>query len=230
MDKITNWYSIIEKDKSVDIPKFEVDKNFKNHYILPCSMILCVGGTGSGKSTALLEFIKRKQNAFYQIIIFSGSGVDEPIYNYLVSKNNSVELYTDTKELPELTEFDRETEKLIVFDDFINLKSKEFKKINEYLTAGRKYGFTVWTMAQNYTSVPKIITRNINYLIVFKLNDNVSINTIIKNHNIIGLEPDIFKKMYDRATHEKPNFLLIDMKTNDNKLKLRQNFLNLFKL
>lgn len=230
MDKITNWYSIIEKDKTVDIPKFEVDKNFKMHYILPCSMILCVGGTGSGKSTALLEFIKRKQNAFYQIIIFSGSGVDEPIYNYLVSKNNAVELYTDTKDLPELTEFDRETEKLIVFDDFINLKSKEFKKINEYLTAGRKYGFTVWLMSQNYTSVPKIITRNINYLIVFKLNDNVSINTIIKNHNIIGLDADIFRKIYERATMVKPNFLLIDMKTNDNKLKLRQNFLNLFKL
>ena len=230
MDKITNWYSIIEKDKTVDIPKFEVDKNFKQHYILPCSMILCVGGTGSGKSTALLEFIKRKSNAFYQIIIFSGSGVDEPIYNYLVSKNNSVELYTDTKDLPELTEFDRETEKLIVFDDFINLKTKEFKKINEYLTAGRKYGFTVWLMSQNYTSVPKIITRNINYLIIFKLNDNVSINTIIKNHNIIGLDADIFKKMYEKATADKPNFLLIDLKTNDNRLKLRQNFLNLFKI
>lgn len=230
MDKITNWYSIIEKDKTVDIPKFEVDKNFKQHYILPCSMILCVGGTGSGKSTALLEFIKRKSNSFYQIIIFSGSGVDEPIYNYLVSKNNSVELYTDTKDLPELTEFDRETEKLIVFDDFINLKTKEFKKINEYLTAGRKYGFTVWLMSQNYTSVPKIITRNINYLIIFKLNDNVSINTIIKNHNIIGLDADIFKKIYEKATLEKPNFLLIDLKTNEHKLKLRQNFLNLFKI
>ena len=193
-------------------------------------MILCVGGTGSGKSTALLEFIKRKSNSFYQIIIFSGSGVDEPIYNYLVSKNNSVELYTDTKDLPELTEFDRETEKLIVFDDFINLKTKEFKKINEYLTAGRKYGFTVWLMSQNYTSVPKIITRNINYLIIFKLNDNVSINTIIKNHNIIGLDADIFKKIYEKATLEKPNFLLIDLKTNEHKLKLRQNFLNLFKI
>ena len=61
-------------------------------------------------------------------------------------------------------------------------------------------------MAQNYTSVPKIITRNINYLIIFKLNDNVSINTIIKNHNIIGLEPDIFKKMYDSL---KPSGVLV---------------------
>ena len=110
------------------------------------------------------------------------------------------------------------------------MKTKEFKKINEYLTAGRKYGFTVWLMSQNYTSVPKIITRNINYLIIFKLNDNVSINTIIKNHNIIGLDADIFKKMYEKATADKPNFLLIDLKTNDNRLKLRQNFLNLFKI
>jgi geranylgeranyl pyrophosphate synthase len=57
------------------------------------------------------------------------------------------------------------------------------KKLNEYLTAGRKFGFTVWCMAQNYTSIPKVITRNLQYIILFKLNDNVSINNIIKNHN-----------------------------------------------
>ena len=41
--------------------------------------------------------------------------------------------------------------KLIVFDDFINLTKKEFKKINPFLISGRKYGFTVWLMAQEYT-------------------------------------------------------------------------------
>ena len=38
--------------------------------------------------------------------------------------------------------------KLIIFDDFINLTKKEFKKINPFLISGRKYGFTVWLMAQ----------------------------------------------------------------------------------
>mgnify|MGYP000533302702 FL=1 len=107
-------------------------------------------------------------------------------------------------------------------------KKKDFKKINEYLTAGRKYGFTVWLMSQNYVSVPKTIIRNLNYLIIFKLNDNISINTIIKNHSLDGIAPDKFKEYYSMATRERGNFLMIDMKTIDRKLKLRRNFLDLY--
>jgi hypothetical protein len=51
---------------------------------------------------------------------------------------------------------DKDKEKLIIFDDFISLKSKDLVKIQEYLTAGRKFGFTVFLLAQNYVSVPKI--------------------------------------------------------------------------
>lgn len=227
-DKLTNWYEVLAKDKTVKLQTFTPDKNFNKHYILPASMILCVGGTGSGKSTALLEFIKRKSGVFTQIIIFSGSGTDEPLYNYLVSKNKHVELYNNIAELPELIEFDRDSEKLIVFDDFINLPAKDFKKINEYLTAGRKYGFTVWLMSQNYVSVPKTIIRNLNYLIIFKLNDNISINTIIKNHSLDGIAPEKFKEYYSMATRERGNFLMIDMKTVERRLKLRRNFLDLY--
>ncbi len=57
-------------------------------------------------------------------------------------------------------------------------------KKNEYLTAGRKFGFTVWLQAQNYVSVNKTITRNMQYFILFRLNDNTTINNIIRNHNI----------------------------------------------
>ena len=66
--------------------------------------------------------------------------------------------------------------KLIIFDDFINVENKKLKKIYNYLISGRKFGFTCWLMAQNYSSVPKVIVRNINYFILFKLNDNISLN------------------------------------------------------
>ena len=81
-------------------------------------------------------------------------------------------------------------------------------------------------MAQNYTSVPKIITRNLNYIILFKLNDNVSINNIIKNHNIHNTDSEKFKDCYMCATSEPRQFLMIDMK--DKQKHLRQNFLNFF--
>jgi hypothetical protein len=142
-----------------------------------------------------------------------------------------IRMFNDVNELPSLSDFDNDEkgfEKLIVLDDFINLKPKEMKKLNEYLTAGRKFGFTVWCMAQNYTSIPKVITRNLQYIILFKLNDNVSINNIIKNHNIHDKDPAYFKDCYMKATSEPRQFFIIDMKGDKNK-HLRQNFLNFYR-
>ena len=97
------------------------------------------------------------------------------------------------------------------------------KKIKEYLTAGRKSGFTCWLMDQNYTSVPKIITRNCHYFILFKLNDNTTINNIIRNHNIDNLEKEDILSAYNYSTNETLNFLMVDTRGEGIK-RLRRNF------
>ena len=60
-------------------------------------------------------------------------------------------LFNNIAEFPELQTFedDKDHEKLAIFDDFINLNTKEMKKIHEYLTAGRKFGFTIFCFGQN---------------------------------------------------------------------------------
>ena len=224
-DFINNYYELIDKNLQ---KKPKLDKNFKMHQILPNSMILCIGGTGSGKTNALIEFLNRKSNAFYEILLYTGSTTDEPLYNYLQKQIPDMTVFNNIAELPSLSEFDndgKDQEKLIIFDDFINLTKKEMVKINEYLTSGRKFGFTVWLMAQNYTSVPKIITRNCNYFILFKLNDNTSINNIIKNHNIHGIDKEDFKNAYINSTSEPRQFFMIDLK-GEKRTHLRNNFLN----
>ena len=225
MDKVTNWYEKLSPHLKDDT---KLDKNFKTHMILPNSMILAIGGTGSGKSLALMEFIHRKSDAFHEIIIFTGSTSEEPLYKALKEKMPEVEIYTKIEELPALTDFDANDkhEKLIVFDDFINLPKKDMSKINHYLTAGRKYHFTVFLMAQNYKEVSKTIIRNVNYFILFKLNDNITIDNIIRNHNVGLIPKDRFKAMYVRATSQPRNFFMIDLKTTDPKLRYRHNFLN----
>ena len=60
-DKIKNYYSKLPNGET---NKPKPDKNFKQHYILSCSMILALGGTGSGKTNALISFLERKTNAF----------------------------------------------------------------------------------------------------------------------------------------------------------------------
>ena len=226
-DKVKNWYEHLPKDLKRE-PK--LDKNYKQHHIQPNSMICCIGGTGSGTSTSLVEFLSRKNEAFYEIIIFSGSTTDEPLLSMLKQKMPEIQLISDINELPDLKSFDNEDkdqERLLVVDDFINLSSKEQKKIKEYLVAGRKHSFTVWLMAQDYKSIPKVITRNLNYIIMFKLNDNVSINNIIRNHNIFGIDKEVFKKHYIDATSQPQQFFMIDLKKPET--HLRSNFLNFYK-
>ena len=99
------------------------------------------------------------------------------------------------------------------------------KKINEYLTGGRKFGFSCYVMGQNYVQIPKTITRNCHYFIIFRLNDNASINNIVRNHNIDGIDKDDFRKMYIDATSEPRNFFMLDLKGKP-ETRYRHNFLD----
>lgn len=225
-DKLNNWYEHIDEEF---VRKPKIDKNYTNHYINPCSHVCLIGQTGTGKTNALIEFLRRKPETFYKIILFTGSTSDEPLYNFLQDKIPELETYNDIEELPSLSEFDddeKEQEKLIIFDDFTDLKKKDMTKINEYFKAGRKMGFSCWCLGQNYVSIPKNITRNCQYFIVFKQNDNTSLNNIIRNHNTENIDKDIFKKAYEYSTREPRNFLLIDTTTGAGVKRLRHNFKN----
>ena len=171
--EIINFY------EKLNIKGNKLPKNWNKHHIMHNSMILALGGTGTGKTNSLLNYISRSSQEFSDVIVFSGSTTQEPLYELLEEKGAT--LYNDIDEVPELIEYDddeKKNPKLIVFDDFINIDNKKLKKIYNYLISGRKFGFTCWLMAQNYSSVPKVIVRNIQYIIMFKLNDNISLNNI----------------------------------------------------
>jgi hypothetical protein len=118
-----------------------------------------------------VNYISRSSGEFYKIIVCSFSTTDEFLYN-MPEDTGKIELINDIDEVPDLEEFDDEHKnkpKLIVFDDFINLPKKDMKKIYEYLISSRKFGFSVWLMTQNYTSVPKVLVRNITTSYYLKL-------------------------------------------------------------
>ena len=226
MSEIINFY-----DKLPNHLKNEtkVDKNFKQHYILPNSMICLIGGSGSGKTNAILNWLSKCPDKFYQIIIFNANSTDEPLYNLLKEKIPEIENYSDIDELPDLKTFeqDKKHEKLLIIDDFINLPSKSMKKILDYLIAGRKSGFSCLCQSQNYTSIPKIMLRNIHYFILFRLNDNISINNIIRNHNLENIDKNVFKKLYLDATAEPLNFFMVDLR-GKKETRLRKNFTQMY--
>jgi hypothetical protein len=158
---------------------------------------------------------------FDRIVVFTGSGTDqEPLYILLKNKIPETEFISDVEELP--TDFEEGTETLVVIDDFINMSKKELKKVCDLLVSGRKKGVTCFLMAQNFTSVNKIISRNCSYILLYKMNDNYTIKHILKNFNKFDIPSEKFLEMYKKATDQPLNFLLIDMKNKES--ALRQNF------
>ena len=151
----------------------------------------------------------------------------------MLEETGKIELISDIDEVPDLEEFDdknKDKPKLIVFDDILNVEKKKMKKLYKYLIAGRKFGFSVWVMSQDYASVPKILVRNINYFILFKINDNISLNNIIRNHNIADVDSSIIKSVCNLCTQTFGNFFMIDLKTGNLKERFRKNFLNFLDL
>ena len=73
------------------------------------------------------------------------------------------------------------------------------------------------------------IVRNIHYFLLFRLNDNVSINNIIRNHNTDNVDKDTFKKLYLDATSEPLNFFMLDLRGKP-ETRLRKNFLTFYKV
>lgn len=223
MSDLTNFYSYVPKDKNSDKMK-----GYKNHFIDKNSRILMVGSSGTGKSNALINFVEKSSGEFHKIIICSFSTTDEPLYQYLHEKIPSTELINNIDDVPEVQEFDdkdKNKSKLIIFDDFINLSKKEMKKLFDYAISSRKFGFTCIFMSQSYTAVPKIISRNCNYIFLFRVNDRYSIKRIISNHGLSSsVSPETIEQMYYYAIKEPLDFFLIDLKTSDEKLRFRKNF------
>ena len=65
---------------------------------------------------------------------------------------------------------------------------------------------------------------------MFKLNDNVCIDRIIKNHNVSDIPASRIKQAYINSTNDPLDFFLIDFKTFQPNEKFRHNFLNFLKL
>ena len=215
--EIKDWY------KEVKPTGFKRGKDFKNHEIEPCSMIGLIGQSGSGKSTALIDFLYRATK-FTEIHLFSGSGsaTTEPLYVLLKEKIPETKTYDSVEEIPDLESFEKDNEKLIVFDDFLQLTPKQMKKLSQFATAGRKSGFSCIFMAQNYTSIPKVISRNFHYIWTFKIPDARSVETIHRNH-INGITKEQFKGLHQAITAEPRSFLNLDLRNNTMKKNFLQN-------
>ena len=220
IDKIKNWYEELPSKMKTAV---KPDKNFNKHLVSPESMILLIGPTGSGKSNWILEFLDRKVNAFFDIIIFSGSFTDEPMYNYLKSKIKDLQLIDDLDLMPtldDLKEIDRK-ERLLIFDDSINLPRNKMDEIKKVFMSARKKGFTVIFVSQKFTTIPIFIREQVNYIILFKIPDDDAVKIILRRYKMDFKNQDELLNRYRQITNIKGQFITFDLKLN----QIRHNFI-----
>jgi hypothetical protein len=203
MSNIKNYYELV-KHKKIRNP------GFKNHGLEIPFYALIIGSSGSGKTNILLQFLSASSDTFTKIVICL-KNKDEPLYNLL--DENVIEFYEEG-EIPDITDFNNSKMSLIVFDDLV--LSKDQSKIQEYFIRARKMNISCIYLSQSYYRIPKLIRINARYIIIKKLASQKDLNLVVSEYSL-GNKDEILK-IYQNATKQFTDFLLIDTFNNSFKM------------
>lgn len=207
---IKNFYTLTKK-KKIRNPGYQ-----KHGFELPAYCI-CIGGSGSGKTNVLMQFLSLTTDTFDNIVICTRNK-DEPLYNLLQDKIPDITFYES--EVPDIEEFNGSKMSLIVFDDLVLDKQLNIK-ISEYFIRGRKRNITVFYLSQSFYKIPKLIRINARYVIIKKLSSLKDLKLIISEYSLDNI--DNILELYKDATKTFTDFLLIDTFNN----RFRKNFTNI---
>jgi len=229
--EIENNYESVPKKFKEEERSYENEK--KLHIKLPFRM--CVtGASGSGKTNAVIEIIK-KVNAFDKIMIWA-KDTEESLYATFIDKIQTVEkqqgssiltVSNDIKDLPSVDTINKENNTLLIIDDMVTEKDKMLNRVVEYFIRGRKKGVSSVFLSQSYFDIPTLIRKQCNYFVFTKISGDRDLQMILKDFRL-GVSEEEVKKLYEEATKGGfPNFFMIDIQTNDKALRFRRNFTGL---
>jgi hypothetical protein len=223
--EMLNFYDKKEVKKYVsktDNPNYDL-----HHFDIPYRA-LCIAPSGSGKSNFICNLISlfcKGRGTYDEIHIFCKSK-DEPLYRFLCDKSKGlIEVHEDLLKLKPINEYKPHEQTLLIFDDMIN-DLKSFPVISEIYTSGRKRGISTMFLSQSFYATPKIIRQNLNYCIILKLGGSRDVNALLREISI-GLTKEELMYMYNDATKEKFNCLIVNLEKSGNE-RYRKNFLDYY--
>jgi len=220
-NKITNFYDLLPKNF---VKKYH-NPAYKKHLINIPFRMLIVGGSGAGKTSALMELIHRMKGTFNHIAVCCKSK-EEPLYQYLEQKvGDAVSFHEGIDNIPDLDSFADMGQVLIVFDDLV--LEKDQRKIEQYFIRARKVGGGVSCcyLTQSYFRTPKMIRAQCNYIILKKLGERRDLNLILSEFSL-GIDKTKLGKMYKYAMSIPNSFLLIDVSPDiQDEKRFREGFL-----
>jgi len=216
---------IVNKNGMVDYYKVMPKKfllkthnpNFKDHKLnLPFRMLI-IGGSGAGKTQTLMNLIRVMNGTFNNIHIIT-KNKEEPLYDYLESKvDNGLTITEGIDSAPNLDEFDKKEQTLIVMDDLVLEKNQ--KQLEQYFIRARKLNCSLVYLSQSYFAVPKIK----------RLNTLQDLFRMMREYSL-GVSKDVLVDLYQHSIQDnKQDFLLVDLDS-EPKDRFRFNFLDVYDL
>ena len=163
--------------------------------------ILIIGGSGSGKTNALLNLINNQPD-IDKIYLYT-KDPHEAKYQHLIKKREKVGLghFNDPKAFIEYSNDMQDVYKeiencnpnnkrkvLIVFDDMI-ADMTNIKKLNSIVTElfirGRKINISIVFITQSYCKVPKDVTLNSTHFFIVEIPNKRELQQIALNHSSV---------------------------------------------
>jgi len=205
--KIVNMYERIPKKFLDDVE----NNNFELHHIkIPFRMCI-VAPSGSGKTNFLINLISlfgKGEGTFATIAILTRNK-DEPLYKWLEDASDGrISIKEGLHNVPPLDKMDKKENHLVIWDDLV--LSKDLGSVEQYYIRARKLNCSCIFLSQSFFRIPKIIRGNCNYLVILKLANQRDCNLIMSEFGL-GVSKDQLLKIYEYATKEKFQPLLVDL-------------------
>ncbi len=219
-NSITNHFNAINKISN--------NNNVKNPYKfnteieLP-SRCLVLAPSGGCKNNLILEYLKRSPDTFDELHCCAKNS-EQPFYQYLrkVIPEENLFIY-DIGVIPKVDDFDKNGNKLIIFDDYANDKNAQ-KQIIDWYIRGRHKNVSSWFLTQSFhRGVDKMIRQNCDYIAILKCNSSKDLKLILSEFPIELEYKDLLKLYNQYANKAKGDFILIDLLKN----QVRHNFLDI---
>ena len=202
-----------------------------------------IGGSGSGKSNALLNLIENEPD-IDQIYLYA-KNLYEAKYQYLINIRKKVGLkhFDDSKAFikysndmqdvcKNIDEYNigKEPKILIDFHDMIAdmINNKKLSSIvAELFIRGRKLDTSLAFITQSYFKVPKDVRLNTTHFSIMKIPNKRELQQIVLNQSSdIGFKD--FIRIYKKCTDKPCSFLVNGTRlASDNPLRLRKNIFNI---
>lgn len=205
LTKPINFYDVMPKEflNEAENPNFHLH-NLK----LPFRMAI-VAPSGSGKTNFLLNLIhlfSQGKGTFPDITIVTRNK-SEPLYEWLQTKSDQIQIKEGLDSLPQLDKFDKSWNHLVVLDDLV--LAKDLSRVENYYIRARKLNVSVIFISQSYFRIPKIIRQNLSYLVLLKLSGDRELKLILSEGGL-GLNKDQLLALYNYSVKEKFSALVID--------------------